>query len=75
MAKVFEEALRELFASGERSVERLFSLYQRHMDVVLQVIVETTNMHLRRNHENNPELFLKPYERRPHRKRPRRLRP
>jgi formate C-acetyltransferase len=58
MAKVFEEALREMFASGERSVERLYALYCKHMDIVLDVVVQTTDMHLRRNHENNPELFL-----------------
>ncbi|NLI22450.1 MAG: formate acetyltransferase [Clostridiales bacterium] len=58
MAKVFEVALREMFASGERSVARLHGLYRRHLSIVLQVIADTTDMHLRLNHENNPELFL-----------------
>lgn len=58
MAKVLEVALQEMFQTGERSVERLFGLYQKHMQVVMQVVADTTDMHLRLNHENNPELFL-----------------
>lgn len=58
MAKVFEVALGEMFAQGERSVDRLYALYIRHMAQALSVVVATTDMHLRRNHENNPELFL-----------------
>ncbi len=58
MAKVFEVALTEMFLSGERSVARLYNLYKRHIGIVLQLVADTTDMHLRRNHENNPELFL-----------------
>lgn len=58
LAKVFEVAMEEMFASGERSTERLFELYTKHLNVVLGVVVDTTDMHLRLNHENNPELFL-----------------
>ncbi len=58
LARVFEVALLEMFASGERSTARLMELYAKHLDVVLRVVAETTDMHLRLNHCNNPELFL-----------------
>lgn len=58
MAKIFEEALHEMLSSGERSIKRLETLYMKHLDVVLRVVAETTDMHLRLNWQNNPELFL-----------------
>lgn len=58
LARVFEVALDEMFDRGERSVARLQSLYEKHLKIVLRVIAETTDMHLRLNYQNNPELFL-----------------
>lgn len=58
LARVFEVALYEMFDHGERSVARLQSLYEKHLKIVLRVVAETTDMHLRLNYQNNPELFL-----------------
>ena len=58
LARVFEVALYEMFDHGERSVARLQSLYEKHLKIVLRVVSETTDMHLRLNYQNNPELFL-----------------
>lgn len=59
MAKVFEVALQEMFAlGGEMSTKRLMDIYEKHLKIVLRVIVETTDFHLCHNWENNPELFL-----------------
>ena len=57
-AKVLEVALWEMFSSGERSTRRLFELFSMHLKIVMQVIADTTDMHLRQNYTNNPELFL-----------------
>lgn len=58
MARVFEVALQEMLAEGERSVSRLYDLYNKHIDIVLDVIVDTMNFDLAHNFENSPELFL-----------------
>jgi len=59
MARVFDVALQEMFASGgKKSTKHLMEIYERHLTNVLRVIVETTDFHLRHNWENNPELFL-----------------
>ena len=57
LARVFEVALYEMFDHGERSVARLQSLYEKHLKIVLRVVAETTDMHLRLNYQNNPSCF------------------
>lgn len=58
LARVFEVALQEMLAEGERSTARLMALYEKHLKAVLRIIVETTDFQMNHNWENNPELFL-----------------
>ena len=58
MARVFEVAWNEMTAGGEPSTERLWALYRKHLAAAMDVVVRTTDFHLRNNYKNSPELFL-----------------
>ena len=58
MAKLFEVAFDDMMSGGERSTERLWQLYEKHMEAAMDVVVKTTDFHLRNNRYNSPELFL-----------------
>lgn len=58
LAKVFEVAFEEMVESGEPSTKRLWKLFEKHLAVVMDVVVKTTDFHLRNNRYNSPELFL-----------------
>ena len=58
LAKVFEVAFNEMYASGEHSTERLWTLFEKHLAIVMDVVMQTTEFHLRNNRYNSPELFL-----------------
>lgn len=58
LAKVFEVAYYELMASPEPSVEKLWTLFEKHMAIALDVVFKTTDFHLRTSRYNSPEIFL-----------------
>lgn len=58
MAKVFEIAFDEMVKGSEKSVEKLWELYNEHFAVAMDVVVKTTDFHLKNNRYNSPELFL-----------------
>ena len=58
-AKVFEVAWHDMMVlDREPSTEKLMDHFTRHLKIVLQTIADTTDMHLRLNYTNSPELFL-----------------
>lgn len=57
-AKVFEVAFEEMFFSEEKSTEKLWALFEKHLAKVMELTVKTTDFHLRTNRYNSPELFL-----------------
>ncbi|NLG24125.1 MAG: formate acetyltransferase [Clostridiales bacterium] len=56
--KIFEVALDEMMASGERSTERLFRLYEKHARRAVEVTAEGIRFHLAHQVHNEPELML-----------------
>ena len=58
MAKVFEISFSEMMNGQERSTKRLWSIYQKHLKVAMDIVVKTTDFHLKNNRYNSPELFL-----------------
>ena len=58
VAKVFEVAFQEMMASGGRSTERLFALYENHLRQAVAVAAEGINFHLAHQHECLPELVI-----------------
>ena len=57
-AKVFTVALDEMKESGERSVSRLWELYERHSRRAVEVTAEGIRFHLKYQVYNEPELML-----------------
>lgn len=58
-ARVFRVALYEMMADGgERSVERLWTLYDAHTRRGVEVTAEGIRFHLKYQVENEPELML-----------------
>ncbi len=58
VAKVFEVAFWEMMEEGERSTQRLFSLYCDHLKRAVEVVAEGINFHLEHQHEQLPELVI-----------------
>lgn len=58
LAKVFEVAFNEMMTDGTPSTDRLWTLFQKHLGVAMDVVVRTTDFHLQNNRYNSPELFL-----------------
>ena len=57
-AKVLEVALGELRAEKERSVEKLFALFEKHLEKAIDVTAEGINLHLDHQWEVTPELIM-----------------
>lgn len=58
-AKLFEVAWYDMMVlDAAPSTEKLMAHFTRHLKIVLQTIADTTDMHLRLNYTNSPELFL-----------------
>jgi pyruvate-formate lyase len=60
VAKVFEVALYEMMADGERSLDRLWELLSKHLKRATEVTAEGINIHLDHSHEVLPELVMNP---------------
>ena len=58
LAKVFEVAFDELMQETNKSTERLFALFKKHLALCLDTVYKTTDFHLRTSRYNSPELFL-----------------
>lgn len=58
-AKVFEVAFYEMMDSDcSKSTAKLWALFIKHLGIVLDVVFRSTDLHIRTNKENSPELFL-----------------
>jgi formate C-acetyltransferase len=58
LASVFVAAWNDLLASGERSVERLWSLFEAHLQRAIEVLSEGLDFHMAHMHEVFPELVM-----------------
>lgn len=58
LAKVFEVSFDELMQQEEKSTEKLFAIYEKHLALCLDTVFKTTDFHLRTSRYNSPELFL-----------------
>ncbi len=58
VAKVFEEALKELRLEEEKSTEKLFALYEEHLKKAVEVTAAGINHHIDHAWEVTPELIM-----------------
>ena len=58
IAKVLEEALKDLRKEERRSTERLFELYEAHLKKAIEVTATGINLHLDHQWEVTPELIM-----------------
>ena len=58
IAKVFEVALGELRSDPEPSLEKLFTLYEKHLTKAVEVTAAGVNLHLDHIAEVTPELIM-----------------
>ncbi len=58
IAKVFEVALDELRNDPEPSLEKLFSIYERHLKIAADVVAEGVDLHLDHIADVTPELIM-----------------
>lgn len=58
IAKVFTCALEDLRGERERSVERLFELYEQHLRRAVSVVAAGVELHLDHVHDVTPELIM-----------------
>ena len=57
-AKVFEVAWQEMFAGGDRSLDRLFCLFAFHLEKAVEATADGIKFHLQYQDRNEPELIL-----------------
>ena len=58
IAKVFEEALKDMKNEGRYSTERLFELYEKHLKIAIDVTAKGVNLHIDHAWEVTPELIM-----------------
>ncbi len=58
VAKVFEEALKDLRLEGEKSTEKLFALYEDHLKKAVEITAAGINHHIDHAWEVTPELIM-----------------
>lgn len=58
IAKVLEEAIKDLRGEQEKSTERLFALYDTHLKKAIEVTAAGINLHLDHAWEVTPELIM-----------------
>lgn len=61
VAKVFEVAFQEMMASGERSLDRLFSLLETHLKRAVETVAAGVNFQIEHQHDVMPELVMNLY--------------
>jgi formate C-acetyltransferase len=58
IARVFEVAFDEMIEGSERSSEKLFHLFEKHLKTAVETVVAGVNLHLAHQHEMLPEVVL-----------------
>lgn len=58
IAKVFEVALGELRGEKEKTCERLFEFYEKHLKIAIDTTAKGINLHLDHQWEVTPELIM-----------------
>ncbi|MBE7044576.1 MAG: formate acetyltransferase [Ruminococcaceae bacterium] len=58
IAKVFEEAFLEMKEDAEKSVEKLFALYEKHLKKAIEITAAGVNLHIDHVWEVTPELIM-----------------
>ncbi len=58
IAKVFEVALQEMRQEEERSTQRLFEIFEKHLVIAIDVTAQGVNHHLDHQWEVTPELVM-----------------
>lgn len=58
IAKVLEEALKDLRQEKEYSSERLFEIYEQHLKIAIETTAAGINLHLDHQWEVTPELIM-----------------
>lgn len=58
VAKVFDEAMKEMRKEGYYSTERLFTIYEKHLKEAVRVTAEGVNLHIDHAWEVTPELVM-----------------
>lgn len=58
IAKVFEVALGELRGEKEKTCERLFAFYEKHLKIAIDTTAKGINLHLDHQWEVTPELIM-----------------
>ncbi len=58
VAKVFENAMNDLKNEKERSVDKLFELYEKHLKIATEVTAKGINLHIDHAHDVTPELIM-----------------
>ena len=58
IAKVFEVALNEMRSENEKTCERLFELYEKHLKIAIDTTAKGINLHLDHQCEVTPELIM-----------------
>ena len=57
-AKVFEVAWNGMFQAGEKSLDRLWELFLKHMKCAVEATADGIRFHLNHQDQNEPELIL-----------------
>ncbi len=58
IAKVFEQALRDMRVEPDKSTDRLFELWEKHLKVAIDTTARGINLHLDHQWEVTPELVM-----------------
>lgn len=58
IAKVLEVALEEMKGEKEKSIERLYAIFEKHLETAIEVTAAGVNLHLDHIHEVTPELIM-----------------
>ena len=58
IAKVFDEAMKELKAGNEYSTVRLYEIYKKHLKIAIDTTAKGINLHLDHAWEVTPELIM-----------------
>ena len=58
VAKVFDVALEEMKSEEDKSTERLYELYLKHLKIAVDVTAKGVNHHLDHVHDVTPELIM-----------------
>ena len=58
IAKVLDEALKDMKHESEKSIDRLFALYKKHLKKAIEVTAAGINLHIDHQWEVTPELIM-----------------